>query len=188
MAARGRGAGPSDAEAPSDHASEIRQAVLVEGPGSEGWTGRGGGGGAGTAPAQAVPAGAAGPQRLRMGGQWAPPVVVARVLRKRRREALKTLLLLPLQMAACTHHSFLLQVRSAQGNDAVLPGTESKRHRLTVNQCWRQVQVSVWGQGTDLRVCLGRQGGRKVRRNSDFREEKQRQTPAASFLLLTDKQ
>lgn len=70
------------------------------------------------------------------------------------REALKTLLFPLLQMAVCTHHSSLLQVGSAQGNDAVLPGTESKRHRLTVNQRWGQVQVSVWGQSTDLRVCL----------------------------------
>lgn len=59
-----------------------------------------------------------------------------------------------LQIAICTHHSFLLQVRSAQRNDAVLSGTESKCHRLTVNQRWGQVQVSVWGQSTDLRVCL----------------------------------
>lgn len=105
-------------------------------------------------PAQAVPAGAAGPQCLRMGRQRAPPVVVTRVLRKRMREALKTLLFLLLQIAVCTHHSFLLQVRSAQRNDAVLPGPESERHRLTVNQCRGQVQVSVWGQSTDLRVCL----------------------------------
>lgn len=70
------------------------------------------------------------------------------------REALKTLLFLLLQIAICTHHRFLLQVRSTQGNDAVLPGPESKRHRLTVNQGRGQVQVSVWGQSTDLRVCL----------------------------------
>lgn len=87
-----------------------------------------------------------------MGRQRAPPVVVTRVLRKRR-EALKTLLFLLVQMAVCTHHGFLLQVGSAQGNDAVLPGTESKRHRLPVNQGRGQVQVSVWGQSTDLRVC-----------------------------------
>lgn len=57
-------------------------------------------------------------------------------------------------MAVCTHHSCLLQVRSAQGDDAVLPGPEGERHRLPVNQRRGQVQVSVWGQSTDLWVCL----------------------------------
>lgn len=63
-----------------------------------------------------------------------------------------------------THRSLLLQVRSAQRNDAVLPGTESKRHRLSMNQHRRQVQVSVWGQSTDLWVCskVSKEGGKVI--------------------------